>query len=267
VTTTPLAVRTALRRLAGTERLLIYDVPAAAAPSRPNPATPYVSGSPAWWRFVERRRSLDDGANLTLLVSLRGLRAEERLLVVSWGSAYANAFLLVEPADPWLDLTTPAGIEGFSATRPAGEDADALVRAAYADWVYWRRGVDGELESVDASIDVSDPTSTLWRTLWQRLPAVFPPDTFLASLTLLNLRESELFTGGRPVARAIVPFLTRLGLPILYDARHVVGGVRKLVDSGLAWVQDPADGMRVYRGPEDSLPPWVTDDQLAMMLR
>jgi hypothetical protein len=255
-----------VRRLAGTERLLIYDVPFAEAPQRPSETSPYVNGSEAWWRFVDRRRALDDGADLSLLVSLRSLSAAERMLVVSWGTAYANAILFVEPADPRIDLTTDAGIAACAAVV-GSDDSDACVRSAYAEWVYWRTPPEGERECLVAAVDVSDPEATLWRAIWERLPTVFPPATFLSFLTLLNLRETELFTGGRPVARAVVPFLTRLGLPIVWDAWLVIGGVRKLVDAGLAWVQDPQDHMRVYRGPIDPLPASVSDERLAMMLR
>jgi len=256
----------ALGRLAGTERLLVYDVSEPEAPERRNPVVPFVRGGGAWWRFVERRRALDDGADLNLLVSLRGLRADERLLAVSWGCAFANSFLVVEPADPWLDLTTPDGAREFAA-RSGARDADALVRAAYAEWIYWLRDERGELDSRAATLDLSDPQATLWSTLWQRLPQTFAAADFLSSLTLLTLREAELFTGGREVARAVVPFLTRLGLPILYDARHVMDGVRQLVNAGLAWVQDPEDGNRVYRGPSQPLPAEVTDERLALMVR
>ncbi len=255
----------ALERLAGTQRVLIYDVEEAEAPERPDTATPFVHGSAAWWRFVERRRALDDGQDLTLLVSLRGLRSDERMIVVNWGTAFANAILLVEPQDPWLDLTTAEGRERFVAGSETG-DADALVRAAYADWVYWLRDAEGELESHAATLTL-EPDATLWRALAERLPQTFPAPVFLSQLTLLTLREAELFTGGREVARAIVPFLTRLGLPIVYDARHVIQGVRELVNAGLAWVQDPEDEGRVYRGPEEPLPVEISDEQLAFMVR
>lgn len=259
-------VSRAVQRLAGTPRLLIYDVREDDAPRRENPTTPFVQGSEAWWRYVERRRALDDGEDLNLLVSLRGLRTDERLLAVNWGTAFSNSFLLVEPADPWLDLTTSEGILEFAA-RSRSEDADMLVRRAYADWIYWVRDENGLLESRAATLSLSDPGATLWQTLWERLPQTFPASAFLSSLTLLNLREAELFTGGREVARAIVPFLTRLGLPILYDARHVIGGMRQLVNAGLAWVQDPEDNYRVYRGPQDPLPATVSDERLALMVR
>ena len=262
----PDAVATALARLAGTERLLVYDVSEAEAPHRASPAVPFVRGGAAWWRFVERRRALDDGEDLSLLVSLRGLRMDERLLVVNWGTAFANSFLLVEPADPWLDLTTSQGVRDFAARRGAA-DAGALVRAAYAEWVYWVRDETDALESRAATLDLSDPGATLWQALQERLPRTFAPADFLSSLTLLTLREAELFTGGREVARAVIPFLTRLGLPVLYDARHVIAGVRQLVDAGLAWVHDPDDNYRVYRGPHEPLPASVTDERLALMVR
>jgi hypothetical protein len=259
-------VTAALRRIAGTERLLVYDVSEAEAPSRPNAAAPFVRGGPAWWAFVERRRALDNGDDLNLLISLRGLSTEERLLAVNWGCAFANSFLVIEPSDPWLDLTTAAGISDF-ATRRQVSQADALVRRAYAEWNYWVRDEAGELESRAATLALSDSEATLWGTLWQRLPLTFAPADYLSSLTLLTLREAELFTGGREVARAVMPFLTRLGLPILYDARHVMQGVRQLVNAGLAWVQDPEDEYTVYRGPHTPLPAEVTDERLALMLR
>lgn len=261
------AIGDALTRLAGTERLLLYDVPEAEAPQRRSAAAPFVRGGPAWWRFVERRRPLDDGQGLNLLISLRGLRADERLLAQGWGCAYANSFLLVEPADPWLDLTTDEGIGAFARQCGAGS-ADALVRAAYAEWVYWVRDEEtGQLESRSAALNLSQPGATLWGTLQDRLPRTFRPADYLASLTLLTLRENELFTGGRQVARAVVPFLTRLGLPIPYDARHIIRAVRQLVDAGLAWVHDPDDNYRVYRGPDEPLPASVSDERLALMVR
>ncbi len=255
----------ALRGLAGTSRVLIYDVSEADAPQRDNPQTPFVKGSQTWWDFVERRRALDDGEDLTLLISLRGLRMDERLLVVNWGTAYANSFLIIEPSDPWLDLTTPDGIEQF-ATSAQTSDADSLARAAYAEWIYWVRDAKNELESRTATLSLS-PDATLFDTLSKRLLQAFPAAAFLSSLTLLQLREAELFTGGREVARAIIPFLTRLGLPIVYDTRHVIQGVRRLVDAGLASVQDPEDDWRFYRGPSEPIPAELSDERVALMVR
>jgi hypothetical protein len=225
-----------------------------------------LPGSDAWWSFVHRRRQLDNGEDLNLLVSMRGLRTDERLLVVSWGTAFANSFLLVEPSDPWLDLTTRGGIEEY-VHRTGSSSAGQLVRSAYAEWIYWIRDLQGELESRAATLNLDDPNATFWGTIWERLPHTFSEADFLSSLTLLHLREAELFTGGREVARAIVPFLTRLGLPILYDARHVLGGMRQLVNAGLAWVQDPEDNWRVYRGPAEPIPADIPDERLALMIR
>lgn len=258
-------VAAALRRLAGTPRTLVYDVSEPDAPTREQPQTPFVSGAEAWWAFVERRRALDDGQDLTLLVSMRGLTLDERLLVVNWGTAFANAFLVIEPSDPWLDLTTQTGIEAFAASCGA-TDADTLVRRAYAEWIYWIRDENGDLESRRATLSLAQE-ATLFSTLWERLPQTFPAAAFLSSLTLLQLKEAELFVGGREVARAIIPFLTRLGLPIVWDPRHVITGVRQLVDAGLAWVQDPQDNWRLYRGPSEPIPPEISDERVALMLR
>jgi hypothetical protein len=256
-----------LKRLAGTDRVLVYDVHEDDAPERPNPASPFIRGSSAWWDFIHRRRALDDGQDLSLMISLRGLRADERLLIVNWGSAYANTFLLIEPSDPWLDLTTNEGIRDLAQRTSNETDPDRFVRAAYADWVYWFTSPDGETDSHSASLDLADPAATLWDTIWKKLPQTDPESDYLSSLTRLTLREAELFTGGRQVSRAIVPYLTRLGLPILYDARHVIRGVRQLVNVGLAWVQDPEDNWRVYKGPTEPLPPDISDERLAMMVR
>ena len=258
-------VAAALKRLAGTPRALVYDVSESGAPSREGPQTPFVDGSEAWWAFVDRRRTFDDGRDLTLLVSMRGLSLDERLLVVNWGTAFANAFLVIEPSDPWLDLTTQEGIDDYAASSRA-TDADALVRSAYAEWIYWIRDERGELESRRATLSLG-AEATLFDTLWERLPQTFPAAAFLSSLTLLQLKEAELFVGGREVARAIVPFLTRLGLPIVWDPRHVITGVRQLVDAGLAWVQDPQDNWRLYRGPSEPIPAEISDERVALMLR
>jgi hypothetical protein len=255
----------ALSKLAGTSRLLVYDVSEADAPERSSPSTPFVRGSEAWWRFVDRRRALDDGQGLNLLVSLRGLRPDERMLVVNWGTSFANAFLMIEPSDPWLDLTTPEGLQEF-ADKTGAADATALVRAAYAEWIYWVHDEDGRLERRDASLSL-DENETLWQGMAERLPSTFPESAFLSSLTMLTLRESELFTGGRQVGRAVIPFLTRLGLPVLYDGWVVVRGVRELVNAGLARVQDPQDHWRSYRGPIDPIPPNISDERVALMMR
>jgi hypothetical protein len=257
-------VALALRRLAGTDRVLLYDVSGVESPQRDHPSSPFVHGGPSWWRFVSARRELDTGEDLNLLVSLRPLSADERLTLVNWGSAFANSFLLVEP-DADVDLTTPEGIIEFASVSRA-LDADQLVRKAYAEWVYWTYTAEGELESHAAALDIADPRVTLWGSLWERLAQTFPPSAFLSTLTLLNVRELELFTGGREVARAVMPFLTRLGLPVLYDARLVINGVRQLVNAGLAWVTDPQDG-RQYRGPMDPIPNDVTDEKFAIMVR
>jgi hypothetical protein len=254
----------ALIRLAGTPRTLLYDIAEDEAPERTSPATPFVQGSDAWWRFVGHRRRLDDGNGLNLVISLRGLRTEERLLAINWGTAFSNSFLLIEPADPWLDLTTPEGLAEFAASSGA-TDGESLVRAAYAEWNYWIRDERGELESRSATLNLEE-AATVADTMMERLPKAFPAASFLATLTLLNLRESELFTG-RPAGRAIMPFLTRLGLPVVYDPRYVVNSVRQLVNAGLARVQDPDDNWRVYRGPAQPIPAEISDERVSRMMR
>jgi hypothetical protein len=260
----PQRLAAALRQLGGTSRLLVYDVPEDEAPSRAVPSTPFVRGGKAWWRFIERRRALDNGRDLNLMVSLRGLNLEERLLAVNWGTAFANAFLLVEPFDPWLDLTTPDGIDDFC-RRSHASDPDGIVRRAYADWVYWTRDDEGELESHSSSLDVSNAEATIWGAVWERLPRTFSSADFLSCLTLLNLRETELFSGGREVHRAVIPFLTRLGLPVLYDAGLVLQAMRQLINAGLASARDTEDGA-FYNGPLAPLPADVSDERLAMMM-
>lgn len=255
----------ALGELVGTPRALLYGLTEAEAPHRASPSTPFVRGSEAWWDFVALRRTLDDAQGLNLIVSLRGLPSEERLLAVNWGTKFANSFLIIEPADPWLDLTTDAGIADYARQSGRRTAAD-LVRSAYADWNYWVRDETGELEGRSATLSL-EPHATIWQVMEQRLPQAFPEATFLSSLTLLTLRESELFTGGKPVHRAVAPFLTRLGLPVLYDPRHVIQGVRQLVNAGLAWVHDPDDNWRRYRGPAEPLPAEISDEHLSRMER
>ena len=256
---------TALGRLAGTPRTLLYDLTEEQAPERHSPSTPFVRGSDAWWRFVERRRVLDDGEGLNLVISLRGLRTDERLLAINWGTAFSNSFLLIEPSDPWLDLTTAEGVAAFE-RQSAAKDANELVNAAYAEWNYWVCDDKGDLESRSAVLALSSEAS-LAEAMMERLPQAFPAASFLSALTLLHLREIELFTGGREVARAIIPFLTRLGLPVVYDAKHVVHGVRQLVNAGLAFVQDPDDNWRVYKGPTEPIPAEISDERFGRMLR
>lgn len=256
---------TALSRLAGTPRTLLYDLTEEQAPERHSPSTPFVRGSDAWWRFVERRRVLDDGEGLNLVISLRGLRTDERLLAISWGTAFSNSFLLIEPSDPWLDLTTAEGVAQFE-KQSGAKDATELVNAAYAEWNYWVRDAQGDLESRSAVLSISSDAS-LAEEMMERLPQAFPAASFLSALTLLHLKEIELFTGGREVARAIIPFLTRLGLPVVYDAKYVVQGVRQLVNAGLAFVQDPEDNWRVYKGPSEPIPAEISDERFGRMLR
>ena len=47
----------------------------------------------------------------------------------------------------------------------------------------------------------------------------------------------------------------------------MINGVRQLVDAGLAWVQDPEDNWRLYRGPSEPIPAHISDERLALMMR
>jgi hypothetical protein len=54
---------------------------------------------------------------------------------------------------------------------------------------------------------------------------------------------------------------------VVYDARHVVQSMRQLVNAGFAFVQDPDDNWRVYRGPTEPVPAEITDERFGRMLR
>jgi len=244
----------ALRDLAGTERVLVYDVPAAERPVRTGPASPFVMGGGAWWRFVRRRRVLDDGW-LTILVALRCLPEDEALLAVDWGTRFANALLLVEP-NKQVDLTLANGVESSF--------ADSQLRAVYGVWRFWQLRA-GRREPHCESLDLAAAVSIV-ETFRERLPRVFPPEAFQAALLDLNSREADLFVG-KPVERVILPFLTRLGLPIPYDPAILLNATRDLINRGQAWVEDASDGRLAYHGPERPLPDDMSDERLARMTR
>jgi hypothetical protein len=245
----------ALRKLVGTDRFLVYDVPVADRPSRPGPMTPFVMGGDAWWRFVRRRKELDDGW-LTVLVSLRHLPEEEALLVVDWGTLFANAMLLVEPRQD---------VEPSQGTQRAEKDLERQLRQSFGVWRYWRLSPDGARRPMQEELDLHG-TRTIAQALEERLPQVFPPEEFRASLFALNAREMDLFVG-RPVGRVVLPFLTRLGLPVPYDPRLLLEAVRDLVDRGLAYVEDAQDGRTTYHGPDRALPKDLPLERLANMVR
>jgi hypothetical protein len=245
----------ALRKLVGTDRFVVYDVPPAERPTRAGPMTPFVMGGDAWWRFVRRRKELDDGW-LTVLVSVRRLPEEEALLAVDWGTMFANAMLLVEPHQD---------IEPLQGSRRPEGDLERQLRESFGVWRYWRLSPDGALKPGREELDLGG-TRTIAQVLEERLPRVFPPEEFRASLFALNAREMDLFVG-RPVGRVVLPFLTRLGLPVPYDPRLLIEAVRDLVDRGLAYVEDPRGERTTYHGPEKTLPPDLPLERLAEMVR
>lgn len=255
----------ALRRLAGTSRLVLYDVPRGRAP-RPGASSPlYLCTSDDWYRFLAERRRFDDG-ELTLVVALRPLSSTERRLVVDWGSRHANMFLLVEPHDPRCDLTDPTawqwlfdrGVYGgppeppeAQATRDPALRSDAWLarlRRAYGLWTRWR---DTTAEAVP--LDLTPDDATLWDTLWRRLQECFPPEAFQAALARLRAYEPELFSG-RPLQAASMPFRTRLGLPVPYEPHLVLEAARSLINSGQAWAFEPQPDGRSFCGPTRCIP-------------
>jgi len=214
-----------------------------------------VIGGDIWWRFVRRRRDLDDGS-LTLLVSLRRLPEDEALLAVDWGTAFANALLLIQPSaavdltDSWLN-------------QPPKHDA--WLREQYGSWQYWHLAPEGKREPRSELLDLSSGVSIV-AAMKALLPQVYPPGIFRASLMALNAREADLFIG-KPVERVVIPFLTRLGLPIPYDPAILLDAMRDLINLGQAWVEDPEDGRKAYHGPERPLPGEVSNQRLREMMR
>ncbi len=77
--------------------------------------------------------------------------------------------------------------------------------------------------------------------------------------------EPELFSG-RPVGRAHVPFLTRLGLPVLHDPALPVRAVRRLVNEGHAWVYERGPDAVSYHGPARPVPPSMSDAELERLI-
>jgi len=244
-----------LRALAGTPRCVIYAVPPEQAPRPPHEGSIYLRGSPAWRRFLAERRRLDTGEP-ALVLALRPLGERERLLIVDWGSRYANTLPLVEPRDPACDLTQPANplrraLEAAAmagAAAPAGDSPLARrLRAAFGLWTYWT-GTRGAWEAHHVTLAPRGPEDTLAGLLALHLPVRFPQGAFDRALAELYQHERELFSGA--VARARIPFRSRLGLPILHDPRAVDRALRRLVNEGRAAVsvRSAESGMRYGAG-------------------
>lgn len=266
----------ALRELSGFARGVLYDVSRAAAPAR-LPGTPvFLRGSPAWSAYLRARAQLDTG-ELALLLALRPLEEEERLLVVDWGTTYANTFLLVEPRDPACDLSDPANhvrraVESVARALLRRRDPDedpatpwtratplgAALRAAFGAWVLWPEPPAARARSERVELVLSRPEETLADALLPRLRARFPQHAFEDALARLLEAEAELFAG-RPVGRVRVPFLTRLGLPVLHDPRCANRALRRLVNEGRAWVFEHGPDGVFYHGPARPVPAGMTD--------
>lgn len=264
----------ALRLLAGTPRAVIYDLPRELAP-HPAPASPVsVLGCHHWQRFLKERRRYDDGEP-ALIVALRPLDPRERRLVVDWGTAHANAFLLVEPRDPTCDLTDFTGAwrcwaEAEAASFPlrafpeAGTTAARLLQRLQRSYGLWARW-DGEAVQMEDLDLTAGGAVTLWEALTRRLHERFPPEAFLAALGRLRAQEPELFRG-RALGRAVMPFRTRLGLPVPYAPHLVLEAARQFVNSGQAWAFAPGPDGRSFSGPSRRIPEDLDGEALASLV-
>jgi hypothetical protein len=264
-----------LQELAGLDRGVIYDVPLAEAPQPLRAGSIYVHGSPAWQRYLAVRRQLDTGET-TFLLALRPLDEVERLLVVDWGTSYANAFLLVEPRQTGCDLTladnrvrraleqaarallkTPSfdsATPGATRSTPLGE----LLRGLYGTWTYWSGPREArQVHRVDLA--ATAPEETLAGLIARHLPVRFPQGAFDRTVAELYNTERELFNG--TVARARTPFRSRLGLPVLHEPRYVDRAMRRLVNEGRAIVYQRDENSYTRYGHGRPVPPAMPEEE------
>ncbi|MCY3505778.1 MAG: hypothetical protein OXH41_06415 [Chloroflexi bacterium] len=270
----------ALQDLAGAARGVIYDVSRAERPLRLPLSPVYLEGSSSWRRFLRTRRALDDG-HLTLLLSLRQLPEDERRLVVDWGTAHANSFLLVEPIEPGCDLTDPrspiasevrdlcrraASVEPpdgrpdepWTARTPLGE----RLRELYGRWVWWDEPLPHG-RSREEPLRLAGSSDTLSVHLLPLLYECFPQQSFDVALAELQSTERELFGGEVVTARSV--FRTRLGLPVLHDARAADRAVRHLVNLGRMSVTTGGGDALVF-GPGNPVPEGMPDEEFERLL-
>lgn len=264
-------VLAALQRVSGTPRVLFYAVPSSGAPRRTG--TVHTGGSREWWEFVRQRR-LHDTGEFTLVLALRPLANEEARLILDWGSRFANAFLLVEPRDPSFDITTDDGLARFldRLSIPNGDELSAerledALRHVYGTWVYWPSPATYTQEPVRVALDLATPPRTIALALEVEVEAAFPPQVFEPVLEELVEKEQELFEAIGPVARSVVPFFSRLGLPIPYNQRLITRAFRKLVNLGKLWVREPGPDGTFYRGPRNPVPDTMSDDEFEGLVR
>ena len=259
----------ALVELSGFDRGLLYDVPRAGAPYRVSRTGVFVDGSTDWWNFVRRRRQFDDGV-CTPIVSLRALDQDERRLVVDWGCRYANTFLLIEPRDSNVDLTEAVGehrqlLERLASVEPDEGKTEGsrselvdLLAGWFGRWMVWPAGT-ADARPVEFSLTAEH--RTIRAALLRMMRTRFPGEAFERALLGLLDREPELFSG-HPVLDARLPFLTRLGLPVVHEDGQVQRALRSLVNDGQAWLFAPDRDGGFYHGPNHPLPENLPDNEL-----
>lgn len=254
--------------LAGRVRILVYDLAPEDAPAKLNRSAISLRGSERWHAYLARRRGFDDG-QMTLVLALRRLSRTERLLAVDWGTAHANAFFLIEPLDASVDLSSGAQLaarELYDAAVSGDVDrVESLLRSAYGSWVYWPAAPATEDGEQQASLPLTGGRTTLFERLHQALRDIFPPHSFVEQLSRLLRDESELFRG-RTVERARSPFLTRLGLPVVYDPSLVTVAVRDLVNDGKLAAFPAGGGGSYFQGPSVPVPDEVPNELFERML-
>ena len=286
----------ALAELSGFERGVLYDVPSGEAPRPLLGTRVFVRSSAAWQRYLAARATLDSvdllnadtgdpgaGDILTPILALRPLDEREARLAIDWGCSYANAFLLVEPLDPSCDLTdaaSPARRSLEAAARsllrdrsPEDEPARPWTRETelgaaasilFGRWLCWPAPDPGAAPE-RVPLRLAHPSETLREALLAReLPARYPQAAFDEALAQLYEHERELFGG--TVARVRLPFLTRLGLPVLYEPRRVDYALRTLVNDGQAWVFEHGPDPAFYRGPQRRVPERMTDAEFEQLV-
>jgi hypothetical protein len=79
------------------------------------------------------------------------------------------------------------------------------------------------------------------------------------------MREAELFTGGREVARAIMPFLT--GWACRSVRRRHVSGCAPARERRAGLGPGSQDNWRLYGGPSEPIPAEIADERFAGMVR
>ncbi|MHB8573724.1 MAG: hypothetical protein ACYDCQ_00170 [Dehalococcoidia bacterium] len=273
-------VRLALRELSGFAQHVIYDVPRAEAPWPLRDGSMYLHGSPTWLRYLSARRRVDNGS-FTAVLALRPLGDVERLLAVDWGSSYSNTFLLIEPRLPDSDLTRtddPLRQELEAAARSLPRDRrlpraggalelpDSVLgrrlRDAYGLWTYWTGS--REAWRVDQVVlEPSEQADTLAGLMRLHFPVRFPQAAFDRTMAELWSKERELFSG--TVARARIPFCSRLGLPLLHDARYADRAFRRLVNAGRATVFARDQRGTIRYGPAWPVPSDMREEEFEQL--